>query len=58
LHIDDIVENVSKFENEKILFVHLSLKYRAEGIAVKLLRQSLPESILQRGKLTYINTLK
>jgi len=59
LHTDDILENINRFENQKILFVHLSLKYRAEGIAVKLLREALPkgpESIINKGinKFIYI----
>ena len=59
MHTDDILENINRFENQKILFVHLSLKYRAEGIAVKLLREALPkgpESIINKGinKFIYI----
>ena len=46
--MDDILENIEKFENRHILFVHLSQKYRAQGIALKILRQFLPQEILSR----------
>jgi hypothetical protein len=48
MHTDDIIENIDKFQNQFILFVHLSQKYRAQGIAVKLLRQLLPPEILSK----------
>jgi len=48
MHLDDILENVEKFENKFILFVHLSQKYRAQGIALKLLRQFLPQEIISK----------
>jgi len=46
--MDDILENIEKFENRHILFVHLSQKYRAQGIALKILRQFLPQEILSK----------
>jgi ribonuclease Z len=46
-HIDDIVERAEKFENESILLIHFSARYRAQEIRDALAAR-LPESLYKK----------
>ena len=49
IHLQDIVENADKFQNQQIVFVHLSERYGPHGKALMMLRDSLPPDILRRS---------
>jgi len=46
-HIDDIIARAEKFENEAILLIHFSARYKAEQIK-DALHEKLPPSLRQR----------
>jgi ribonuclease Z len=46
-HLDDILERADKFENEKIIFCHLSTRYDIK-MAVRGIEKKLPESLKSR----------
>jgi ribonuclease Z len=46
VHLDDVVENMSVFNNQQIVFVHLSERYGPFGKALMMLRDKLPSEIL------------
>ena len=47
IHINDVVEHAETFQNQRIVFVHLSAKYNPYGRAIHLLRQRLPPALLE-----------
>lgn len=47
IHLDEVLERADLFENEAILFTHLSARY-SPGEAVDLLRKRLPLSLRER----------
>lgn len=49
VHINDIIENESIFENDSIIFVHVSIKYGPFSRILNMLNMSLPEKILQKA---------
>jgi ribonuclease Z len=46
VHLDDVVDNMSIFNNQQIVFVHLSERYGPFGKALMMLRDKLPSEIL------------
>eukprot|EP01039_Chlorochromonas_danica_P010908 gene10908-12122_t len=51
VHIEDIIQHADLFQNENIVFVHLSQKYRI-STALEILRERLPSSIAERAKVS------
>lgn len=51
VHIQDIVENADVFNNDQIVFVHLSQKYNVSS-ALSILRSNLPVEIAERAKVS------
>lgn len=47
IHLDEVLERADRFENEAILFTHLSARY-APGEALEILRRRLPPSLRAR----------
>ena len=48
IHLGDIVENAHLFQNQQIIFVHLSERYAPHGKALNMLRQGLPKDMIDR----------
>eukprot|EP01033_Poteriospumella_lacustris_P009766 gene9766-6993_t len=51
VHLDDVVEHAERFENQQVVFVHLSQKYSA-SMALEILRDRLPSGLMERS---YVN---
>jgi ribonuclease Z len=47
IHLDEVIQRADVFENEAILFTHLSARYNQKE-ALKILEQRLPESLRDR----------
>jgi ribonuclease Z len=48
IHLADIVENAHLFQNQQIIFVHLSERYAPHGKALNMLREGLPSDMIDR----------
>ena len=49
IHLQDVVENCHKFNNQQIIFVHISERYGPHGKALMMLRDGLPSDLLSRS---------
>ena len=49
IHLQDVVENAHRFNNQQIIFVHLSERYGPHGKALMMLKDGLPSDILTRS---------
>ena len=47
IHLDEVIERADLFENEQIVFTHLSARYRPAE-AKRILQQRLPEGLRER----------
>jgi ribonuclease Z len=47
IHLDEVIQRADLFENEAILFTHLSARYRYEE-ALEILAQRLPDGLKER----------
>ena len=52
LNLDDIVERADRFNNEKIIFTHVSTRYLDHQIEKGILKR-LPESLRERVELWF-----
>ena len=55
IHINDIIEHAELFQNDQVVFVHLSAKYNPHSKAINLLRQRLPPAVLAKAAVSLLS---
>jgi hypothetical protein len=45
VHIDDIIDNIDKLQNTKLVIIHVSQKYHSVGRIIDVLYEKIPPSL-------------